>query len=41
MDKNNELFEIETLQNWQVQAGAEDVIVVGGGSNNCSNDQAN
>lgn len=33
------IFEIETLQDWQLDAGAGEQVAGGGGSNNCSNDQ--
>lgn len=32
------VFEIETLQDWQVATGGAQELAGGGGSNNCSND---
>ena len=44
MDNNDVLFEVETLQDWRIEAGANQVapeLPAGGASNsNCSNNAA-
>jgi len=35
MDHNEVLFEVETLQDWRVEAGANQEPVEGGGASNC------